>query len=479
MIDFYVVIFLVVFGVAFFLLALTKPFQAFLITLPFVVVTRSLELPIVGERIILFDILIIVLLLSLTIRQRNHTAKKKWPQSFFFLFISLYALIIAMLMSLIDVVSLTDGLLSILVYVFSVCIAFVTFQVSEESIKHVERIARQFLWILPVVVLIALYEALFIPRGFPEILPGRSLYRVTSTFRNPNQLATFINLILPFLLSYLFFARVHKRYILPGSLAVIITLFVVLLTGSRTGVVVSIVQIIMLLLFLLARWKHNNRYVLISAVGLFLIIFFAGNRLISIAPQQYLEFSLNRVTPTLVSFSANMFTDPMIALEGGETANEFSRNNWRLPITAFGEHPIKGIGLGNFGYSYQLVTGVTGTEVHGQYLSFLAETGILGTMFLFIFLVMIIYHAHIVFKASDDVTSAQYRWLFIGLYLAILTGMLTGVYVHFLRRREFWILLGLVMASYAHVVRMTPITTAREVIDNHRVLHPVIPKQNR
>jgi O-antigen ligase len=126
---------------------------------------------------------------------------------------------------------------------------------------------------------------------------------------------------------------------------------------------------------------------------------------------------------------------------------EFAANNWSLAWTAFSENPLWGTGIGNFGQSYHILSDIEGTEVHSQYGAVLAETGILGAVPFLVFLI-------IVLRRTAKLLSAKpvLIWIVVALAISLLGNLVAGIYVIFFRRREVWLVFGLLLA-YADLLR--------------------------
>jgi hypothetical protein len=116
----------------------------------------------------------------------------------------------------------------------------------------------------------------------------------------------------------------------------------------------------------------------------------------------------------------------------------FLREQVAGALEAFSENVALGIGLGGFqGSRYDAF----GNEVHSTYLQILAETGVVGFVALFLFLMMILKLAHQNFHALKDPD-----WLlFSQIIFAELFGLfVSAAYNRHLRDHSFWILLAVI-----------------------------------
>jgi len=121
----------------------------------------------------------------------------------------------------------------------------------------------------------------------------------------------------------------------------------------------------------------------------------------------------------------------------------------------FADHPILGVGTGNYPVNYQRYTQLIGLEFraeardpHSLYIQLLAETGILGTI---TFLAMLFF----LFDALNKACKALERspqlqdWLpwMNAIRLAILSYLMTSVFLHNAYIRYFWILVAMALAG--------------------------------
>ena len=121
-------------------------------------------------------------------------------------------------------------------------------------------------------------------------------------------------------------------------------------------------------------------------------------------------------------------------------------HNYSLPMQTLLTEPWLGIGVGNASSTYRI--GGSPLEVHSQYFAVLGETGLLGLLTFLLFLTAVAYYA-VVLLRSDK----QEWWIALGLAIAVGACLVSGIYVPFLRRRQFWVILGLVLAATSQVPR--------------------------
>ncbi len=208
----------------------------------------------------------------------------------------------------------------------------------------------------------------------------------------------------------------------------------VILTFSRGGAVgFALVIVIMTAL----------RY--IKPIQLFVVLVLAGSLLIAVP--QYAD--------RLTSLSA--IVD---AVTGGDASNAdtsiLSRATENLAaLSVFADHPIIGVGPGQFSSYYQqyaddiaIAVRTTDRQAHNLYLATAADTGILG---LVCFLMVL-------FTTLWELAKARRKWLgkrtdlanmATAFSLSVVTYMTTGLFLHLSYERYFWLIMALAGATAA------------------------------
>ncbi|MCX8082445.1 MAG: O-antigen ligase family protein [bacterium] len=191
----------------------------------------------------------------------------------------------------------------------------------------------------------------------PTFLERIQSNRVFATFIYPNIFASFLLFLIP--LS--FFLSISRERIILRVIAMatlILSLWNIFLTGSSGGIYI--------LLFVL------------QIITIFLI--FDTRR-------------LRIILPALIIFE-------MLFMYGGYTAGKLPKmssfvdrvNYWKAATTVFKEHPLVGVGPENYKYyylKYKTPGAMEAKHPHSIFFASLAETGIVGTFFLFAFFITI------------------------------------------------------------------------------------------
>ena len=163
-----------------------------------------------------------------------------------------------------------------------------------------------------------------------------------------------------------------KKNIYINLVAIIISLFLLLRSGSR-GAVASLAACIIFYLLFLSKIKLKSKILYISIFSLFSIL------IVYILPSQ------------VTDFYAYTFSDEAQISEASSVYQRITM--WDQATNEFLQNPVTGVGMGNS-------VGGSGFP-HNIILEILAEFGIIGFVFLVLLLNIVIRHAFIVSKGSN------------------------------------------------------------------------------
>ena len=201
--------------------------------------------------------------------------------------------------------------------------------------------------------------------------------RVSSTLRESGQVASYLGPVLP--LAALALERtVRRRWVKLPVQAVFMGAFVVMLgTGSRIALLISILAFCGLIVVLLADARSRGR-----GSGLAAGLVAAG----AVGFASFLWVVFSDQTANYQAGESNPVLRPILVvrdiLQGRR--DETGRLDATIkPIETFENHPVLGIGPGNYGVYYRT------HEVHNSYLAILGETGLLGVVTFATFLVLL------------------------------------------------------------------------------------------
>src|SRR5215207_6384211 len=234
----------------------------------------------------------------------------------------------------------------------------------------------------------------------------------------------------------LIFRILHEKHLLVKLAGVVmlgIISYVVLNTFSRGAYLVLVIDVV-LILFIFE--KRFNPMVAVAAMTVLAL-------LIPFLPANYRDrFS------SLTAFGSQNGIYQDTSLRG--------RSSEMLTgLAMFAEHPILGVGAGNYPANYQRYAQLIGIEFrteardpHSLYVQLLAETGILGTI-TFLGMVFLLFDAlNKACRAIED-SPRLADWLpWISAYrFAILSYLLTSIFLHNAYIRYLWILIAMALTG--------------------------------
>ncbi|MDE3230128.1 MAG: glycosyltransferase, partial [Chloroflexota bacterium] len=184
-------------------------------------------------------------------------------------------------------------------------------------------------------------------------LPGTLAPRAESTFRFPDELNSYLLLVLPFLLACVFTARSRVERV-TYSVYVALGLWLLILTYARSALII-IVIITPLLLYLLRGLR-------LSLIGILVVLLGLGAALAR--------------DPALLARGASL-------LDSGNAGYTYRLQTWQWALSAFAHHPLFGVGPRNLQFwpgapwadAYLLRREDNGEN---SYINTLADLGIVG-----------------------------------------------------------------------------------------------------
>ncbi|UCH34737.1 MAG: O-antigen ligase family protein, partial [Armatimonadota bacterium] len=186
-----------------------------------------------------------------------------------------------------------------------------------------------------------------------EYAAGNPSWRIFGTFFNPNELAGFLELVIPVAVAAFLWSRSLPMRIITGF-AALLTIIALLLTASRGGWLSLAAGMFVFALLAGVVFRRTRLALVAGAVVLALIL------LVSLA-----------VTPLRVRVVGS--------LSAQQHSNMFRYLTWRGTATMAAAHPWLGVGPAAFESVYpQYATGGFTRMAHQNYLQVAAETGLLG-----------------------------------------------------------------------------------------------------
>lgn len=412
-------------------LYLNRSPKAIALALPLFLITRSPVLPVVGDRITAFDCVFAWMLLGaafegLSRRRMGKPLKIEYPPWT----TPTLGLVVLMATSLLQVANPSSAVVETAVYLFLLLVGILVANALKD-LGDYSFVFRTYLIASSLVAGIIVYQFLGYALDLPLIFPQET-FQVYGPFKNPNQAGSALMIAVPVIIRQIFSPVPIVTG--PGALVMLgLHVSAIAFTVSRTSMVVTAVVTLLALSWpVTASHTFTRRRLILVAVTLFtpaiafLLAWSVGSPAVNYFIWRVGE-SLYLLSGTLApSASVNLFRDiPGMALK------------------YFAISPILGVGTTGFRELSPIVDAWGGAfEIHGTYLGILAETGVLGMLLLMTIVGMGLRGAVRLTRCVD----MGHRELAIGLLLALLGLGLTGIWDTFLRKRQFWILLGLISA---------------------------------
>lgn len=288
--------------------------------------------------------------------------------------------------------------------------------------------------------------------GFGNVLyDGGGAYRIEGPIGDPNYYAQIMVTIVPLAIERLLHEkRVFLRFF--SGYAVFVVIAAIFYTNSRGGFLALV--LVGFLIFIRLPTQRFSGFILLSAV---LVISY------KYIPQAYLQ----RVS-TLVQVTSN--TNSSVRLDDSIMER---RNANIIGWTMFMEHPVFGVGAGNFNsnleaYSRKLGLRNNVTSAHNLYLEVAAERGVVG-FFCFMLIIYSTFKALInsrrafLKKGMSDMVS-----LCDALTISLISYLVTSVFLHDAQIRYFWLLLGIawslpqvVISSYGRLANTSEVRVSK------------------
>jgi O-antigen ligase len=321
-------------------------------------------------------------------------------------------------------------LVEIVIYVYLFAF-YVTFERVIQSVDALKSMLKVWIYSMIMVSGISVLSMLGISFGFPWLYADNMTHRLTSTFKNPNQLSSFlvpsIFVVLGWASSSV--ARLSRSIRVGLVFLALVMVIAMVFTASLAGFVGFIVASV---LFCLMHLGGRN--------GTALLL---GTALPSIAAGTA-AFLYRWVDPPypfdFYGWRARRFIS---MLEVGPSAVPFAESNWKGLLQAWLRSPLFGVGTGSFFSVAGEFGAEEGYEPHNTYLGILGETGLVGFIpFTWIVLVVLRSLISSVRRLRDEF----WRSIAVGL-LAGVIGLLVIYWGHYgFRMRHFWFIVVIALA---------------------------------
>lgn len=207
--------------------------------------------------------------------------------------------------------------------------------------------------------------------------------RVYGTFNQPNPYAGYINMSLPITLSLTLLGRNWATRILAGIAAISLGAAEYLTKSNGGEIAISVA----ILFIFVVGFPQLRKLAAVGAVGVLLLV---ATLLAGVIPQRLTLPILRKLGLVAISFTSPSAQD-------FSTAERLA--HWIAGINMFMDHPLTGVGIGNYGAAYgpyHVTIFVNSLDhAHNYYINISAETGIIGlTTFALLLVAMFVAGGH-------------------------------------------------------------------------------------
>jgi O-antigen ligase len=213
------------------------------------------------------------------------------------------------------------------------------------------------------------------------------ILRIFSTLGQPNWLASYLVLALPFSLAFLLIHKSPKAKIFFAISSAAIFMALVL-TNSRAGILGAGISIAILLILLGVKFAKNNFKPIAAILTIFFIIWMAFGTLLTSRLLEALNTNKLKVTNQNSKTSQNSRPAQTSLTSGGTESSQIRFIVWQGALKVFERWPILGSGPETFVSTYFLFRPASHNQTtewefyynkaHNEFLNYLANTGILG-----------------------------------------------------------------------------------------------------
>lgn len=299
--------------------------------------------------------------------------------------------------SLINALNIKAGIIDLLAYIYGGILMFIfSLYLSEREEYGLAIINYAFIVSIFLIGLISLL--LFTNLEIKKFVISEA-YKYIFFMRYPNQLAIYLIICFSIYLVLDGILKSNNNWINNFSKLIPPIFFItVVLTGSGVGMFIAFFLIIYYYFLELKKKKIFSSIWVLIVIGLIFII------LVLISPDvsYRIKYESKLLLRNIFSFSL--------------TKGDMREENFKTGINIFFNHPIKGVGLGN------VIGNYCENEIHNSYISFLAETGIIGSSILFL---LLIYPLFFIFKIELNI-------------FFIYASVLFFAFFHYIFRERWW-----------------------------------------
>ncbi len=330
----------------------------------------------------LFVSIIGFIFLVLSIKDKSW---KYFKNKFFIFFVCFYIyIVLCSLFSDLPILSLESSLFYFRFGLFSLAVWFLI----EQNTKLLKIFTISILITFVICLIDGIYQNIYGPNIFGIYIPG--VTRMTLLMNEKMILGGYLSRLFPFIFALLIFDfRKNKIKILIFSILIIITDVLVYLSGERTALFLFLLSAI-LFIFMLSEFKN------LRVITLILSLIIIG--LVSISNEEIRERNIDHTISQIYQDGEFKLFSPQ------------HQSHYLGAINMFLDKPIFGVGPKLFrefcdNEQYKIDKYTCSTHPHNTYIQILAETGLIGFIFILIPLIYII--RQLFTKLKDTISAVE------------------------------------------------------------------------
>jgi len=242
--------------------------------------------------------------------------------------------------------------------------------------------------------------------------------RLFSVFPDSHSFAMFLMIAVPIFLALAFYFKNNRRLKILFWTATTLALFGIVFSGSR-GAWLSVVPVIILAIYF---WGLKLEPLFLKKAMRAFLIFVLFFIMSTIYPPVFYTFQ-SWQTGEYSSSTLSFFERARSISDMDDVSNKGRLEIWRNSLLSLKEHPLLGVGLGNFISVIGEKTSAVkkGASAHNLYLDFAAEIGVPGTLLLIAMFIDILRTSWLVWRRANEPYFRFFGLLF-GLYFLWVLG---------------------------------------------------------
>ncbi|HEY9202184.1 MAG TPA: O-antigen ligase family protein [Gammaproteobacteria bacterium] len=318
-----------------------------------------------------------------------------------FIVYCLFSMLATALMKVVPNYSILPQLIFIKTYMDPFVLFVLAYSIlhDEESIKKLLFSMVVLLVVFLAITALSAFDIVSVERATVDEKWGRS----KGAFAEPNQFAAYLAAFVPLVLAFIFTSTKKVKKIIY-TIVLVLTIFVLLLTGSRGGLVSLAASIGV---YYVLHSKQPIMKSIFNLVGVYSVAFVGLVLIFFLLPENTASGLMLKISGEFVENSNTDYTSGRLSI-------------WTRALEAFIYSPI-------FGTGWQTFIPLFGANSHSDYILFLVTTGVVGLgLFLSIFYAM--FKEVMKWRSKDDCYSHFYNSYIGGLAAFMVSMLFVNIY---------------------------------------------------